>query len=359
MEGEDGSSGRLYWPLQLAGWSAFGIAMAFSRVGSYPLDYMIGSKAVLAVTGLLTSHGLRAIYRRALPAELSLARTVVIAVGLSYLGALVWTAPYHLIDARIQDAMLGRAGNVENVAQLFSASLYHAFALLAWSALYLSIKRHRSFLQERERALRAEALAHEARLQALRFQLRPHLLFNALNAISTLIVEQRTVEASRMISRLSDFLRQTLVGRGEDQVTLRDELAFVDGYLQIEQVRFGDRLTVCIDVSAEARDALVPTLVLQPIVENAIRHAVEPSVRGSAIGIVGTTDGAMLRVSVSDAGSTNGGGTPSHGLGGIGLRNVQDRLGQLYGDRGRLLMETPEDGGTRVTIEIPLRRAAS
>ncbi|MFN2567209.1 MAG: sensor histidine kinase [Gemmatimonadaceae bacterium] len=317
--------------------------MALSRVGRYPIDYMIVTKLALTTIGFVLSLGLRHLYRRLLRRDPSVEQIVVATVVASYLVSLSWTAAYNLVDARIWEALSDRPVAIDTVGKLFSGSVYHAFALLAWSVFYFAIKHY-------ERSLRAESLAHQARLQALRYQLNPHFLFNTLNAISTLVVDKRNAEAGRMIARLSDFLRMTLDRPDVEEVPLADEVDFVRRYLEIEQVRFGDRLSVRIDVDDGAWSARVPALVLQPLVENAVRHAVAPREEGGRIAIEARAAEGRLRLAVSDDGpGLNGNGNDK----GIGLANTRERLKQLYGSAHRF--ELVNGRGVRVEIELPLR----
>jgi two-component system LytT family sensor kinase len=358
---EWGTGKRLFWTLHLSGWAAFGVGMALSRLGRYPIDYMVATKLVLAVTGTVFALALRALYRRVLPDDASISRTVLVTSAASFIVSLVWTAVYNLSDAPIATAMLGQPMRIENVSQLFAASYYHTFAMLAWSVFYVGLKRQRAMQVARERALRAEALAHQARLQALRFQIQPHFLFNTLNALSTLIVEQRSQEASQMLSRLSDFLRHTLTGPATEEVALRDELEFARRYLDIEHVRFGDRLRVEVDVAPDAQEARVPTMLLQPLLENAVRHGIAPSVQGGTVQVSARRDGEMLRLSIvndftpsaraSTFASLSAGSADSNG---VGLANTRARLQQLYGDHHRLdALGTHQ--GFRVDITLPFR----
>jgi two-component system, LytTR family, sensor kinase len=345
------STRNLFWPLQIGGWLAFGIAMALSRVGRYPIDYMVATKLALTAIGFVLSLGLRQLYRRLLRRDLSLVQMLGLTVVASYAMSLPWTAAYNLADARIYEALTGRQVAIDSVGKLFSGSVYHAFAMLAWSVFYFAIKHY-------ERSVRAESLAHQARLQALRYQLNPHFLFNTLNAISTLVVDRRNAEAGKMIARLSDFLRMTLDRPDVEEVPLADEIEFVRRYLEIEQVRFGDRLAVTIDVDDGAWSARVPALVLQPLVENAIRHAVAPREQGGRITIAARARDGRLELSVMDDGpglNGNGNGT------GIGLANTRERLQQLYGDAHRFELvkacpaRTVGGNGLRAQIELPLR----
>ena len=340
-----------FWIFQLAGWFAYFVAMTLSRLSLFPLKYMLASKGLLTVTGFCCSLVLWRLYRRLLRAEPGMFQVVVASVVTSYLMAMVWTAADNVADIPIAGALLDRRVVIDTVFRLFVGSVYNAFTLLAWSLLYFAVRHHDALQQERERSLRAEAMAQRARLEALRYQLNPHFLFNTLNAISTLVVEQRHAEASRMISRLSDFLRLTLSAPVVDEVTLAEEMNFVDRYLEIEQVRFGDRLQVQTAVVPEAWNARVPHLVLQPIIENAIRHGIAPREAGGTVRIEAARVEGQLRISVTNDGppAATGFAVPAEK---IGLSNIRERLSRLYGDRQRLAIESGS-GQTRVILELP------
>ena len=336
----------MFWPLQIGGWLAFGVAMALSRVGRYPIDYMVATKLALTAIGFVLSLGLRQLYRRLLRRDLSVAQMLGITVVASYVLSLPWTAAYNIVDAKIVEALGGRAVPIDSISRLFSGSVYHSMALLAWSVFYFAIKHY-------ERSVRAESLAHQARLQALRYQLNPHFLFNTLNAISTLVVDRRNAEAGKMIARLSDFLRLTLDRPDVEEVPLSDEIEFVRRYLEIEQVRFGDRLSVKIKVDDDAWSARVPTLLLQPLVENAIRHGVAPREEGGTVMIHAAALDGRLHLAIADDGpGMNGNGNGSGN--GIGLTNTRERLRQLYGGDFRFVILT--GSGVEAHIELPLRR---
>ncbi len=341
-----------FWTLQIAGWLAFGIAMGLSRIARYPLGYMFATKTVLMVLGFAITLGLREIYRPLLARELSLGRIILVATVGSYAAALVWTALYNVADAAVYEWYFDRP--LRNVS-LTGGALYHAFVLVAWSVLYVGAREHMQLQAERERALRAEALASGARLQALRYQINPHFLFNTLNAVSTLVVERHTADATRMIARLSDFLRLTLEERAGDEVPLAEELEFVQRYLDIEQVRFGERLRLEVSVAPDALDAIVPVLLLQPLVENAVKHGIATREDGGRIEIRAERRAATLRITISDDGPGPGGAGPGPG---IGLANTRERLRTLYGDAHRLELVASPEGGTRVLVELPFRAHA-
>jgi two-component system LytT family sensor kinase len=217
------------------------------------------------------------------------------------------------------------------------------------------------YRQSQERALTAahlETRLVEAQLRTLQAELHPHFLFNTLHAISTL-VHSSPDAADRMISRLSDLLRITFDRSGAPTISLHEEIEFLQKYLDIEQMRFQDRLAVAYDIDPETLDADVPTLILQPLVENAIEHGVSPRSGAGTIRITSRhTDGVLL-LEVRD----NGGGLatsarPAGGGGGVGLSNTRERLGCMYGDQQAL--ELSDSGeGLAVRLRIPFRRASS
>jgi signal transduction histidine kinase len=209
--------------------------------------------------------------------------------------------------------------------------------------------------ESQDRALTAAGLQTrlvEAQLQALQRQLHPHFLFNTLHTISALM--HRDIEAAdAMLARLSDLLRLTLDRVGTQQVSLKDELDFLQKYLDIERTRFADRLDVSTDIEAETLDACVPNLVLQPLVENALRHGIAPQVGGGRVEIVARRQGHDLLLIVRD----NGAGLSTDAMTafetGVGLSNTRSRLQHLYAGRHRFDFETPPGGGLAVTILIP------
>jgi LytS/YehU family sensor histidine kinase len=199
----------------------------------------------------------------------------------------------------------------------------------------------------REAQLETELLS--AHLNVLKMQLQPHFLFNTLNSISSLMYAD-VGAADRMVARLADFLRQTLRTIDTQEVTLQEEMNFLTLYLDIERTRLRDRLEVCLDVDERARVALVPHLILQPLVENAIRHAIAPRVEGGSVTIRAKRHGDRLRLVVED----DGPGLRSDPNGtGLGLRNTRQRLHHLYPGTHRLSIRDGPTGGAEVEVEIP------
>ncbi len=213
-----------------------------------------------------------------------------------------------------------------------------------------------AYVQNRQRELAQTQLRAQlanAELQILKMQLHPHFLFNTLQAISTLVGKDPQT-AKRMIALLGDLLRAAIDRTGEQEVPLRHELDLLDRYVQIELVRFGDRLHVDFEIDDATQDALVPALLLQPLVENAIRHGALSRSGPAAVRIRSAVEGTLLVLSVED----DGAGLPpleQRNAGGLGLENTRARLERLYGTGQRLQLENRIGGGLRVTIEIPLR----
>jgi two-component sensor histidine kinase len=214
--------------------------------------------------------------------------------------------------------------------------------------------------EAQDRALRASQLeTHlvEAQLQALQRQLQPHFLFNTLNTISALM--HRNVDAAdNMIARLSDLLRISLHNVGVQEVTLKEELDFLSKYLEIEQTRFRDRLTVVFDVQADTLDALVPNLLLQPLVENAIKHGIGPRPTPGQIAVRARINGALLELDVQDNGVGLSAARLTDFNRGVGLSNTRSRLDHLYGSLHRFEFRQPAEGGLLVCIAIPMAALA-
>ena len=231
---------------------------------------------------------------------------------------------------------------------------YEMMAYWAIVGAYSAVRYHGEAQERALKASRLDTQLAEAQLQALQRQLHPHFLFNTLNAISALM--HRDVEAAdQMLSRLSDLLRIALDQRGQQEVALKDELEFLQKYLEIEQARFGDRLTVEFAVDPETLDAQVPNLILQPLVENSIRHAVAVRIEPGHIAVKARRVEDVLELTVRD----NGPGMPPGRLAsparGLGLSNTRSRLERLYGASQHLTFAEPPGGGLIVTVSLPFR----
>jgi LytS/YehU family sensor histidine kinase len=244
------------------------------------------------------------------------------------------------------EQFLGRATSQLHIELL----IYAATLGLGYAVSYYARFREREF-----RASQLEAQLAQAQLQALKMQLHPHFLFNTLNGIASLVRDNKNRAAVDMLAGLSDLLRYTLENAGKQEVPLKEELEFLELYLGIQQMRFPDRLRVEMRVAPETLDALVPNLILQPIVENAIRHGISQRPTPGVVGIEASRDGERLRVNVYDDGP---GLRPNGGTGGgVGLSNTRERLAQLYGERQRFTLSEREGGGVEAALVLPFVRA--
>lgn len=243
------------------------------------------------------------------------------------------------------------------VWQLFSASRSEFWYLISWAAFYSSFVLN---ARQREQAIalaRANQLAHKAQLDMLRYQLNPHFLFNTLNSLSALVFKERNSEAESTLMGLSRFLRYTLDSGSTQLVCLEEDISAQRDYLAIEKVRFQDRLKLNFDIDPALSRALVPSLLLQPIVENAIKHVTAKKNETSEITILARKEKEKLVIKIED----NGPGVadpqsllkPSQNK--VGLKNTAERLQLLYGDSAKLSAANRESGGLCITITLPLQ----
>jgi signal transduction histidine kinase len=238
---------------------------------------------------------------------------------------------------------------VENFSE--GIGIYLLIAIITYAVSY-----YNRYRKGELRAMQLEAQLSQAQLQALKMQLHPHFLFNTLHSISALL-SRDTDKARTMITRLGDFLRLTLENNGTQEVTLQQEIEFLRCYLEIERVRFQDRLTTSVEIDPAALDSKVPNLILQPIVENAIRHGIAPRSTPGLINIQAKQENGLLRIEVRD----NGPGLPVNRKDenlfnkGVGLANTQTRLERLYGESASFELINDPGGGLVVTLEIPTK----
>jgi two-component system, LytTR family, sensor kinase len=262
-----------------------------------------------------------------------------------------WAAFHIVIDSYFSGANFANY-KWGNLPRLIFATLDKEL-LVYWIVVVIS---HAADYYQRYRE--GELRASQAQLQALKMQLHPHFLFNALHSISSLVHSDPDA-ADKMIARLGDFLRLTLDSAAAQEVPLRQELEFLNCYLDIERTRFRDRLTTEIHADPQALDCVVPNLILQPIVENAIRHGVSQRAASGHVEVRAARSGDSLRLEVRD----NGRGLPEGAeagrakQGGVGLANTRARLQQLYGGAYRFELQNAPTGGAVVTLEIPFREA--
>jgi len=283
-------------------------------------------------------------------------RIALLHLPISLVLSVIVTAFGHVLAWLYWGWSMGRSFSLERMGRFILANFSEGIGIYLLIALASHAYRYYCrYTQGQSRTLELEAQLSRAELQALKMQLHPHFLFNTLHSISALMPHDPDA-ARTMITRLGDFLRITLESSGIQEVTLKQEIEFLRCYLEIEQIRFQDRLETRVDVASNALDAKVPNLILQPIVENAIRHGIASHFNRGLIEITGRTQNGSLRIQVRD----NGGGLIGHRNGenlfqsGIGLANTEARLDRLYGRRHRLDLTNDPLGGSVVTLEIPL-----
>jgi two-component system LytT family sensor kinase len=285
-------------------------------------------------------------------------RSSLLHIPISIVLSVILTALGHVANWLYWGMSMGRPFSLERMGRFVVANfsegigIYLLIALTSYAFSY-----YRRYREGQVRTLQLEAQLSHAQLQALKMQLHPHFLFNTLHSISALL-NKDTESARKMITRLGDFLRLTLENSGSQEVTLEQEIEFLTCYLEIERIRFQNRLVTRIHVAQQTLDAKVPNLILQPIVENAIRHGIAPRSTPGLIEIEAKHRNGTLRIQVRD----NGPGLSEHRTSeilfkkGLGLANTESRLEQLYGAAHLFDLSNNPDGGLIVTLEIPFHK---
>jgi len=340
----------LFWSLHAAGWAAYGVTqylggLFYDKPAAYARVF-----AASAIAGFVLSMPMRYIYRRLWDHPLRVRILGVLAT--CYITALALRAVINLSYINFVDPNW----KPQTLFELFGGTLSTTYLLVCWSVLYFVIKFYESQRQHKEAYLKAVSLAQQAQLKMLRYQLNPHFLFNTLNAISTLILDNQNRKANHAVTRLSEFLRYTLDQDPMKKVTLRQEIEALDLYLGTERLRFGERLRLEYAIEEAALDALVPSLLLQPLLENSLKYAVSAREQGGLVRIEGRTREGLLELSVIDDGPGMREGAPSGERRGVGLANTRERLAVLYGDNCRFAVLNARPG-LRVEMALPLERA--
>ena len=352
---------QAFWRLQFAGWGGAMLLRTMSAVANDQPPAFLVLVLIATITGFSISLVLSVVYRSLI------ARRALVTWGTTVLILPLAVALHAFIDAWV--ISLWRTEGDTGFAQLFLGVFYLDATLLgAWTALYYMVNFYLRVEEQNDQLIALESQATQAQLAMLRYQLNPHFLFNTLNSISTLVLLKQTEPANAMLSRLSAFLRYTLVNEPAGRVTVAQEVETLKLYLDIERMRFEERLRTTFNIDEASRAGLLPSLLLQPLVENAIKYAVGPQESGAEITITTQLVGSMLRITVSDTGPglqnsaadnrlsgvTFDGGEPVST--GVGLANIRDRLAQAYGDQHRFEIMDPPEGGFTVLIEIPFER---
>jgi two-component system, LytTR family, sensor kinase len=342
----------LFWGLHAAGWAAYGITQYFSAlIYEKPSNYE-RVIIVAALSGFVLTVPMRYLYRRLWEKPLRVTAFLWVLATCYFTGLAIRL----VINLTYKD-LVEPDFQFRTLFELFGGAMSTTYLLFCWSALYFGIRYYESEQHQREAVLKAVALAQESQLKMLRYQLNPHFLFNTLNAISTLILDNQNRTANHAITRLSEFLRYTLDQDPVKKVTLRQEIEALDLYLGTERLRFGERLRLEYAIEGPALEALIPSLLLQPLLENALKYAISPREQGGCVRIEGRARGLMLEVSVIDDGpGIRDQAHPSERRG-VGLHNTRERLAVLYGPSHRFAILNGHPG-LRIDMALPLEVAA-
>jgi LytS/YehU family sensor histidine kinase len=346
---------RAFWILQALGWTFYLLLRIAGGVGSGVSTTFIVPLLVTTATGYSITLIMGGIFRWLI------SRKPVVTWSLSVVCFAMAVTVHSMVDAWVFN-LLDREGAGFSGSLFLTALTINALLLGGWSALYYSINFYIIIEEQNDQMVRLESQATQAQLAMLRYQLNPHFLFNTLNSISTLVLLKQTSRANAMLSRLSSFLRYTLANEATAHVTLEQEIETLKLYLDIEKMRFENRLRPDFLFDQGVMRARLPSLLLQPLVENAIKYAVSPSEEGSEIAISARLQGDRVIITVSDSGPGHAdnkalpeGGTGEVRSTGVGLANIRDRLSQAYGEDHRFETEARVGEGFKVLIDIPFQ----
>jgi two-component system LytT family sensor kinase len=337
---------RAFWILQSIGWSGYFFLRTVSGFANSKGWMFVVHTLLLTATGYSLTLLLGALFRRLIRLRPGLT------MALSLVAVILASSAFSFIETWSAATFINAGWRPVGV-EYFSAILLDFALLAAWGALYYGINYYLMLEEQITQRERLENQASSAQLAMLRYQLNPHFLFNTLNSISTLVLLKQTERANAMLARLSSFLRYTLANEPTAKVTLAQEVETLKLYLEIEKMRFEDRLRPHFRIEADTIGARLPSLLLQPLIENAIKYAVTPSENGADIWIDARREGQAVRIEVADNGGDHPGGMSASPSTGVGLANIRDRLTQAYGPAHRFETTQNERGGFSVILEIP------
>jgi sensor histidine kinase YesM len=337
---------RAFWFLQSLGWSGYFFLRSLSGFANSMGPMWIVHTALLTATGYSLTLLMGALFRRLIKMR------VIWTAILSLLAVVVASMAFSVIETWSYATFLKPDARPVGIEYL-GAILLNFSLLAAWAALYYGINYYILLEEQIHHRERLESQASSAQLAMLRYQLNPHFLFNTLNSISTLVLLKQTERANAMLARLSSFLRYTLANESIAKVTLAQEVETLKLYLEIEKMRFEDRMRPHFRIDPETIGAKLPSLLLQPLIENAIKYAVTPSEEGADIWITASREGQAVRIEVADNGGDECADMAATQSTGVGLANIRDRLAQAYGNAHGFTTKKNEHGGFSVIIEIP------
>ena len=361
------------WLMQLIFWAAHAVITFFSLTlwyGSAELPYILHAvlQSIVGVCITFPMHWIyRGLWKRSMPTLVL--GSILVVMLVSFLATII----------RMQSFILMTSAGEEQWADFGGWYFSGFFIFLCWTALYYNILYYRLAAGERDRRILqveharaekvkryyAEKLASESRMEMLRYQLNPHFLFNTLNAVSALVAVKEATKAREMIDKLSSFLRYSLKDERKEAVKLQEEIEALDLYLSIEKTRFSDRLTINYHIDEAVLCARVPSLILQPLAENAIKYAISLSERGGVITVAAAKKGDNLVVSVTDDGLGIGAldagvyTKNAFSFGGVGIQNIHDRLENIYGQDGyEMNLYNKLGDGLKVELIFPFENVA-
>ncbi|MBA2771459.1 MAG: histidine kinase [Sphingomonas sp.] len=337
---------RAFWLMQSLGWSGYFILRSLSGFANSMGIMWLVHTALLTATGYSLTLLMGALFRRLIKMRVLL--TVILSLGAVVLASTVFS----VIETWSYATFLKPDSRPVGFEYL-GAILLNFSLLAAWTALYYGINYYILLEEQITHRERLENQASSAQLAMLRYQLNPHFLFNTLNSISTLVLLKQTERANAMLARLSSFLRYTLANESSAKVTLAQEVETLKLYLEIEKMRFEDRMRPHFRIDSDTIGARLPSLLLQPLIENAIKYAVTPSETGADIWITATREGQAIRIEVADNGNGEGANVAATQSTGVGLANIRERLLQAYGSGHGFTTKKNEQGGFSVVVEIP------
>ena len=337
---------RAFWVLQTAGWSGYFILRTLTGIANNLGIMLVVHVALLTATGYSLTLLLATLFRRLIAMKPGVTLT------LSLLAVILASAVFSIIETWSVATFIRPSFRPVGL-EYFGAMILDFALLAAWAALYYGINYFLLLEDEIRLRERLESQASTAQLAMLRYQLNPHFLFNTLNSISTLVLLKQTERANAMLARLSSFLRYTLANEPTAKVTLAQEVETLKLYLEIEKMRFEDRLRPHFKIDSDTIGARLPSLLLQPLIENAIKYAVTPSENGADIWITATRERHAVRIEVADNGDGEGALLAASPSTGVGLANIRDRLAQAYGASHGFTTRKNDKGGFSVILEIP------
>ncbi|NNE99302.1 MAG: histidine kinase [Pyrinomonadaceae bacterium] len=336
-----------FWKLQIIGWLIYFVLMFLTFITQNTDETWVEVffiKVQRSLTGFTLTSLLWILYKRIVN-RYSIGKTVSIAFAASIIFGIIWTAIETLYFwLTLLDYTITRS-----LPYKPRAALIYAVTIMAWSAIYFGVEYWRQLQTEKENALKAKVLAEKAQLEMLRYQVNPHFLFNAMNSIRASIDEDK-LRAKQMVTQLSEFLRHSLLNGETKEVPLRDELEAIRNYLAIEKIRFEDDLEIEFDIGEDAMDFKIPGFLLNPLVENSIKHGFQTSPKPLKIRIKANLNGKKLMLEVANTGHLNdrvdNNGTK------IGLKNVRKRLEKLFPNSSSFELRTDKELVTaKVIIE--------